>query len=52
MLSGLRGRTSTTTSCSSSEISAGKPSFYDKDNFGKSAPAKEKRPEPGACFPE
>ena len=30
ILSGLRGRTSTTTNCSSPEILAGKPSFYDK----------------------
>ena len=47
ILSGLRGRTSTTTSWSSSEILAGKPSFYDK-TFTGGALLKEKRPEPGA----
>ena len=44
MLSGLRGRTSTTTSWSSSEIPPGKPPFYDKIFMGRAA----KRKAPGA----
>jgi len=47
ILSGLRGRTNTTTSWSSSEILPGKPPFYDKTFMGGVLP-KEKRPESGA----
>jgi len=51
MLSGLRGRTNTTTSWSSSEILPGKPPFYDK-TFRGGVLLKKKRPESGAVHSE
>jgi hypothetical protein len=50
MLSGLRGRTRTTTSCSRSEIPAGKPPFYAKTIL--EGVPKTKAPEIGRLFSE